>query len=58
LSDAACDGSSGAIGIAWDAEIAARPSPIANADAASIFMVVPFLVDTLAVTNPDFSQNT
>jgi hypothetical protein len=43
LSMAAWDWSSGATGIAWDAETAARPSPIANADAARIFMNVPFL---------------
>jgi hypothetical protein len=43
LSDTAWDWSSGAIGMAWDAEIAAKPSPIANADAAKIFMNVPFL---------------
>jgi hypothetical protein len=35
------DWSSGASGIACEAEIAAKPRPIANADAARIFMDVP-----------------
>jgi hypothetical protein len=37
--------SSGATGIARDTDIAARPRPMANADAAKIFMDVPFLLD-------------
>jgi hypothetical protein len=60
LSDAAWGGSSGAIGIAWDAETAAKPSPIANADAASIFINAPFCctfappkLDDVAVTSSD-----
>jgi hypothetical protein len=43
LSVMAWDWSSGAIGMAWDAETAARASPIASADAAKIFMNFPFL---------------
>jgi hypothetical protein len=38
----ATDWSSGASGIACEAEIAAKLRPIANADAARIFMDVPF----------------
>src|SRR6266700_1700416 len=41
-SEAARDGPGGAIGMAWDAEIAAKPNPIASADAAGIFMHSPF----------------
>jgi hypothetical protein len=39
---AAAAWSSGATGIALDAEIDARPRPIANKDTAIIFMDIPF----------------
>src|SRR5262245_17200586 len=53
-SDAACVGPSGATGIACDAETAARPSPSAKTDAASIFIGIPFpgwAVRTIKATN-------
>jgi len=36
--------SSGAIGMAFDTEADARPTAIANTDAAMIFMSIPFLM--------------
>jgi hypothetical protein len=45
------DRSSGATGMACDADIAIRPRPMANADAARIFMDDPFLD-----TRPDYES--
>jgi hypothetical protein len=50
------DWSSGATGMAFDAEIAARLRPMANADAARIFTGFPFLLLCNETTIPNYAN--